>query len=134
MSVPSKKRSHSTGRTDLSTNEKLPNDIYQPVFHTIGLFPTTNPATIANTNHSSSTKTTVRPKILQYIEDNIIGKDHTFQGPWGLRRSMIYHLVFLFIHCSSFSFSFKVLYCDYTASGRPLQFIENYIRTHVLPL
>jgi hypothetical protein len=93
MSFASKKRSHSTGRSDLSTNEKMPNDIYQPTFHTIGLFPSLNPVTLANTNHNSSTKSTVRPKLLQYIEENIIGKDHVFQGPWGLRRSMTYHRI-----------------------------------------
>ncbi len=27
-----------------------------------------------------------------------------------------------------------MIYCDYTASGRPVQFIENYIKTNVLPL
>jgi hypothetical protein len=89
MSFPSKKqRSHSIARTDLSTNEKIPNDIYQSSFNTIGLFPTINPATLSNTNYNSSTKNNSRPKILQYIEENIIGKDHIFQGPWGLRRSM----------------------------------------------
>jgi hypothetical protein len=93
MSFPSKKRSHSTGRSDLSTNEKQFNDIYQPSFNTIGLFPTINQATLANKNYNSSTKNNFRPKFLQYIEENIIGKDYIFQGPWGLRRSMIYHII-----------------------------------------
>lgn len=31
-------------------------------------------------------------------------------------------------------FIFLVVYCDYTASGRPMKFIENYIRNNVLPL
>ncbi|CAF4941250.1 unnamed protein product, partial [Rotaria socialis] len=53
------------------------------------------------------------PKIIHYIEKNIIGKDYIFQGPWGFRR---------------------MIYCDYTASGRPVQFIEHFIKTYVLPL
>ena len=34
----------------------------------------------------------------------------------------------------AYLFLFTVIYCDYTASGRPLQFIENFIKSHVLPL
>jgi hypothetical protein len=30
-----------------------------------------------------------RPKLIQYIDDNIIGKHHIFNGPWGFRRSKI---------------------------------------------
>jgi hypothetical protein len=71
-----------------------------------------------------------RPKLFQYIEENIIGKDYIFQGPWGLRRSMLFKFVYIIFN----NFFFEVIYCDYTASGRPLQFIENYIRTYVLPL
>jgi hypothetical protein len=90
MLIPSKKRSHSTGRSDLPNNEQISNDIYQSSF---GLFPTINPVNISNTNHNSSTKYILtRPKILQNIEENIIGKDFIFQGPWGLRRSMLLNL------------------------------------------
>ncbi|XP_054261315.1 uncharacterized protein LOC128985628 isoform X2 [Macrosteles quadrilineatus] len=52
-------------------------------------------------------------KLIKYIDDNIIGKNTTFAGPFGRR---------------------KVVYCDYTASGRSLQFIEDYILREVLPL
>jgi len=91
--MPSKKRPHSIGRSDLLNNEQISNDIYQSSFHNNGLFPTINPASISNTNHISSPKNILtRPKILQTIEENIIGKDFIFQGPWGLRRSMLLDL------------------------------------------
>ncbi|XP_038057348.1 probable cysteine desulfurase [Patiria miniata] len=48
-----------------------------------------------------------------YINNNIVGRDSTFYGPYGQR---------------------KVVYCDYTASGRSLQMIEEYISIQVLPL
>ncbi|XP_074097608.1 uncharacterized protein LOC141526472 [Cotesia typhae] len=51
-------------------------------------------------------------KLLKYIDDNIIGKNGTFFGPFGRR---------------------KVIYCDYTATGRSLQFLEEYITKEVLP-
>ena len=53
-----------------------------------------------------------RPKLFSYIRNNIIGKDITFNGPFGIR---------------------KVVYCDSTASGRSLEFIEDYIKEVVLP-
>ncbi|XP_051171348.1 uncharacterized protein LOC127288124 [Leptopilina boulardi] len=52
-------------------------------------------------------------KLLKYIDDNVIGKNGIFFGPFGRR---------------------KVVYCDYTASGRSLQFLEEYITKEVLPL
>ncbi|XP_074620328.1 uncharacterized protein LOC141879105 isoform X3 [Acropora palmata] len=51
-------------------------------------------------------------ELFKYIENSCIGKDLTFTGPYGLR---------------------KVIYCDYTASGRSLSFIEDYIQEQVLP-
>lgn len=51
-------------------------------------------------------------KLLRYIDDNVIGKSGTFLGPFGRR---------------------KVVYCDYTATGRSLQFLEDYIVKEVLP-
>ncbi|CAF0830779.1 unnamed protein product [Rotaria sordida] len=117
MSPPSKKRSQSEIRSDLLTNEQVSNDIYRAPANNNGFLPTINQAIESNTNHNSPTKhhnnIFSRPKLIQYIEENIIGKDYVFQGPWGVRR---------------------MIYCDYTASGRPLQFIESYIKTHVLPL
>jgi selenocysteine lyase/cysteine desulfurase len=60
----------------------------------------------------ASLETTNSSDLLQYISENIIGKDLTFQSPFGVR---------------------KVLYADYTASGRSLRCIEDYIQEHVLP-
>lgn len=51
-------------------------------------------------------------KFLQYISVNVLGANKTFSGPFGLR---------------------KVVYLDYVASGRALDFIEDYIRLEVLP-
>ena len=50
--------------------------------------------------------------ILGQIRDSVIGDDVAMPGPFGPRR---------------------VTYADYTASGRALEFIEDYIRDQVLP-
>lgn len=51
--------------------------------------------------------------LIETIRESIIGEDRAMEGPFGLRR---------------------VTYADYTASGRALSFIEDYIREEVLPL
>lgn len=51
--------------------------------------------------------------LIDQIRDSVIGKDTAVKTPFGLRR---------------------VTYADYTASGRSLSFIEDYIRVQVLPL
>ncbi|MEJ7833550.1 MAG: aminotransferase class V-fold PLP-dependent enzyme [Nocardioides sp.] len=50
--------------------------------------------------------------LLQLIRDSVIGEDHVMETPYGRRR---------------------VTYADYTASGRALSFIEDFIRDEVLP-
>ncbi|XP_066027051.1 probable cysteine desulfurase isoform X1 [Pocillopora verrucosa] len=50
--------------------------------------------------------------IFEFIDENVIGGKTSFEGPYGQRR---------------------VIYCDYTASGKPLRFIERYIREFVYP-
>ncbi len=51
--------------------------------------------------------------LIALIRSSVIGDDEAFAGPYGLRR---------------------VTYADYTASGRGLAFIEDYIREQVMPL
>ena len=52
-------------------------------------------------------------ELLELIRGNVIGDDEAFNGPFGVRR---------------------LTYADYTASGRSLGFIEDYIREQVMPL
>src|SRR5450759_501560 len=51
--------------------------------------------------------------LVERIRASVIGEDEAVAGPYGVRR---------------------VTYADYTASGRSLSFIEDYIREAVLPL
>ncbi|CAF4697285.1 unnamed protein product, partial [Rotaria sp. Silwood2] len=53
-----------------------------------------------------------KSQLLQYIDSNIIGKNIRVNTPWGSR---------------------KMIYADYTASGRGLTFVEHYMLNHVLP-
>jgi selenocysteine lyase/cysteine desulfurase len=52
-------------------------------------------------------------RLIELIRAGVIGDDEAFAGPFGVRR---------------------LTYADYTASGRSLSFIEDYIREQVLPL
>ncbi|XP_064074589.1 uncharacterized protein LOC113404555 isoform X2 [Vanessa tameamea] len=57
-------------------------------------------------------KTEDSTKLIKYVDDNVIGKGTSFCGPFGRR---------------------KVVYCDYSGSGRALQWIEEYVARDVLP-
>src|SRR6188472_3033643 len=56
---------------------------------------------------------TAEQRLVELIRASVIGDDAAFVGPFGPRR---------------------VTYADYTASGRSLTFVEDYIRGQVMPL
>lgn len=56
--------------------------------------------------------TVLKSVLLELIRNSVIGQFEGFKGPFGPRR---------------------ITYCDFTASGRALSFVENFIRNEVLP-
>lgn len=67
-----------------------------------------------NKLESGLTSTTARDPasdMFDLVRKSEIGRDQKFSGPFGIRQ---------------------VTYCDYTATGRSLEFIEDFIRDEVL--
>jgi selenocysteine lyase/cysteine desulfurase len=70
-------------------------------------------ADLLNAFASGSPSEEQRDALVELIRDSVIGDDLVLTGPFGLKR---------------------VVYADYTASGRSLRFIEEFIQREVLPL
>ena len=91
MPQTSKKRAHSAlGRSEPLVNDSTSHEIYQTSINSNGVFPSINPTAVSQGHPHVTPKANniiTRPKLLQYIEENTIGNDTLFQGPWGVRRS-----------------------------------------------
>ncbi|MGO9901669.1 MAG: aminotransferase class V-fold PLP-dependent enzyme [Solirubrobacteraceae bacterium] len=70
-------------------------------------------ARIVEAQRDIDVRSDVREQLIEKIRSSVIGDDAVFEGPFGPRRNV---------------------YADYTASGRSLTFIEDFIRREVLPL
>ena len=77
---------------------------------------TRSPAALTDAGFTMHPMTVTDPEqddLVELIRASVIGEDEAVAGPFGIRR---------------------VTYADYTASGRALAFIEDYLRDAVLPL
>ena len=68
--------------------------------------------------------------LFRYIDENLIGKNHAMNGPWGPRMRMICLVCTM---CLFIRRCISVIYADYTASGRCLSPIEDYMNRFVMP-
>ena len=69
-------------------------------------------------------------KIFELIRNSEIGFNQAFCGPFGVRKSK--NKLYSFGKKKIVNFLLQVYYADYTASGRPISFIEKFIEENVL--
>src|SRR5512140_1523022 len=70
-------------------------------------------SSVAPVDHVAPAAPAAHNPLIERIRASVIGDDEAVAGPYGIRR---------------------VTYADYTASGRSLAFVEDYLREAVLPL
>lgn len=66
-----------------------------------------------NSNNNAASPDAARDQMVQYITQNVIGRSSLFDSPFGMKA---------------------ICYADFTASGRSLACIEEYIQQEVMPL
>jgi len=70
------------------------------------------PAVPAADGAAGDSAASSKSALLRYIDSHIVGKHTCLSSPWGWRR---------------------IVYADWTASGKPLAFLEDYLRAEVMP-
>ena len=87
-------------------------------------------------NAKDDAPTVEEPPLFKYIRTHELGADLWIETPFGgrpVRLPAAASTLWLPPSLSTRTHPPQVLYADYTASGRALSFIEDYVRTEVLP-